>query len=66
MAQYREGRSCRKIGGIVRSIEGLPTERLVGCLGCLLQWLPLPVDLVDLESASPQLRDRIVKEGVTV
>lgn len=48
------------------AFEGLPAERLVGCLGSLLQWLPLPVDLVDLESASPQLRDRIVKEGVTV
>ena len=44
--------------------EGLPPERYFGCLGTLLQRLPLPVDLVELESASEMLRQRVRAEGI--
>src|SRR5437667_2996412 len=44
--------------------EGLPPERYFGCLGALLQRLPLPVDLVELESASEMLRQRVLAEGM--
>ena len=44
--------------------EGLPPERYFGCLGALLQRLPLPVDLVELESASETLRQRVLAEGI--
>ena len=44
--------------------EGLPPERYFGCLGALLQRLPLPVDLVELESASEMLRQRVLAEGI--
>ena len=46
------------------AVEGLPPDRFFGCLGELLQRLPLPVDLVELESASQLLRQRIFSEGV--
>ena len=46
------------------AIEGLPPDRYFGCLGELLQRLPLPVDLVELESASELLRQRIFFEGI--
>jgi len=46
------------------AIEGLPPERYFGCLGALLQRLPLPVDLVELESASEMLRQRVLAEGI--
>lgn len=44
--------------------EGLPPGRYLGCLGVLLQEMPLPVDLVELESASPFLRARVASEGL--
>jgi predicted nucleotidyltransferase len=44
--------------------QGLPPEKYFGCLGTLLQRLPLPVDLVELESASEALGQRILAEGV--
>lgn len=44
--------------------EGLPPEHYFGCLGTLLQNLPLPVDLVELESASEILRNRVQAEGI--
>jgi len=44
--------------------EGLPTESYLNCLGTLLQKLPLPLDLVELESASEFLRQRIMSEGI--
>jgi predicted nucleotidyltransferase len=44
--------------------EGLPPEHYLGCLGTLLQNLPLPVDLVELESASEILRNRVQAEGI--
>lgn len=43
---------------------GLPPDRYLNCLGVLLQTMPLPVDLVELESASEFLRERIFSEGV--
>ncbi len=43
---------------------GLPSDRYLNCLGVLLQTMPLPVDLVELESASEFLRERIFSEGV--
>jgi predicted nucleotidyltransferase len=48
------------------AVEGLPPEAFLGCLGTLLQVLPLPVDLVELESASPTLRERILEKGVVL
>jgi predicted nucleotidyltransferase len=46
------------------AVEGLPPESFLGALGTLLQILPLPVDLVEMESAPPELRERILKEGI--
>lgn len=48
------------------AVEGLPPEVYLGSLGALLQLLPLPVDLVEMESASPELRERISREGLLV
>lgn len=48
------------------AVEGLPPERFLGCLGLLLQWLPLPVDLIDINSSSSALRDRILAEGMVL
>ena len=48
------------------AVEGLPPHAFLGCLGTLLQLLPLPVDLVELESASPPLRERIMREGIAL
>jgi len=44
--------------------QGLPSDRYFNCLGELLQRLPLPVDLVELESASEPFRERILSEGI--
>ncbi len=46
------------------AVEGLPGERFLGCLGHLLQVLPRSVDLVELESCSRFLRERILTEGI--
>lgn len=46
------------------AVEGLAPDQFFGALGELLQCLPLPVDLVELESAPLILRDRIVREGI--
>jgi predicted nucleotidyltransferase len=48
------------------AVEGLPGEAYLGSVGTLLQLLPLPVDLVELESASAALRERILREGLEV
>lgn len=45
------------------AVEGLPPDRFLGCLGFLLQKLPRSVDLVEMESASDFLRERIRAEG---
>ena len=44
--------------------EGLPPASYLNCLGTLLQKLPLPLDLVELESASEFFRQRILSEGI--
>ena len=44
--------------------EGLPPANYLNCLGTLLQKMPLPLDLVELESASAFLRQRILAEGI--
>ena len=46
------------------AVEGLPAERFLGSLGWLLQKLPRPVDLVEMESASDFLRERILADGL--
>lgn len=48
------------------AVEGLPPKTYLASLGSLLQLLPLPVDLVELEYASPVLRERILREGVVI
>lgn len=48
------------------AVAGLPSERFLGCLGHLLQVLPRPVDIVEIESCSPFLRERILREGVLI
>jgi predicted nucleotidyltransferase len=46
--------------------EGLPPAKYLHCLGSLLMTMPLPVDLVELESASAMFRQRILDEGVVL
>ncbi len=46
------------------AVEGLPPASYLNCLGILLQKLPLPLDLVEWESASAFLRERILAEGI--
>jgi predicted nucleotidyltransferase len=46
------------------AVEGLPKERYLGCLGTLLQLAPRPVDLVEMETCSALLRERILAEGI--
>ncbi len=44
-------------------VEGLPGDKLFGCVGHLLQKLPRPVDVVEMERASDFLVSRIREEG---
>jgi len=46
------------------AVEGLPSDRFFGSVGYLLQVLPRPVDVVEIESCSNFLRDRILSEGI--
>lgn len=46
------------------AVEGLPRDRYLGCLGHLLQVAPRPVDLIEIETCSELLRERIVREGI--
>src|SRR5450432_1535562 len=46
------------------AVEGLPADRFFGSVGHLLQTLPRSVDLVEIESCSTFLRDRIFSEGI--
>lgn len=45
------------------AVEGLPGDKLFGCVGHLLQKLPRPVDIVEMECASDFLVSRIREEG---
>ena len=46
------------------AVEGLPPEKLFGCMGHLLQKLPRPVDIVEMECASEFLASRVREEGI--
>ena len=48
------------------AVEGLPGDAYLGSVGTLLQVLPLPVDLVELESVTPVMRERILREGLLI
>lgn len=46
------------------AVEGLPGDRLFGSVGHLLQILPRPVDVIDLQDCSTLLRDQVIKHGI--
>src|SRR5216684_3614289 len=46
------------------AVEGLPGDRLFGSVGHLLQVLPRPVDIVQLESCSSLLRQQVLEHGI--
>lgn len=46
------------------AVEGLPGERLFGSVGHLLQILPRPVDVVELEGCPTLLRQQILDHGI--
>src|ERR1043165_4596788 len=46
------------------AVEGLPPDRLFGSVGHLLQVLPRPVDIVELECCSSLLRQQILEHGI--
>ena len=48
------------------AVEGLPADRFFGSVGQLLQILPRPVDVVELETCPPLLREQILEHGIIV
>ena len=46
------------------AVEGLPGDRLFGSVGHLLQVLPRPGDIVQLESCSSLLRQQVLEHGI--
>src|SRR6185295_4545572 len=48
------------------AVEGLPADRLFGSVGHLLQILPRPVDVVEIENCSTLLREQIVEHGIII
>ena len=48
------------------AVEGLPGDRLFGSVGHLLQVLPRPVDIVELESCPKLLREQILEHGIVL
>jgi len=46
------------------AVEGLPADRFFGSVGHLLQVLPRPVDIVELEDCPPLLREQILEHGI--
>jgi uncharacterized protein len=46
------------------AVEGLPGDRLFGSVGHLLQILPRPVDVVELEDCNSLLREQILEHGI--
>jgi uncharacterized protein len=48
------------------AVEGLPGDRFFGSVGHLLQILPRPVDLVEVETCPPLLREQIVEHGIVL
>lgn len=48
------------------AVEGLPGDRLFGSVGHLLQVLPRPVDVVELENCPTLLREQIFEHGIVL
>ena len=48
------------------AVEGLPGDRLFGSVGHLLQILPRPVDVVEIESCPELLRNQIFEHGIVL
>ena len=48
------------------AVEGLPSDRLFGSVGHLLQILPRPVDIVEFESCPTLLREQILEHGIVL
>jgi predicted nucleotidyltransferase len=48
------------------AVEGLPPDRFFGSVGHLLQVLPRPVDIVEVENCSTLLRDQILEHGILI
>ena len=46
------------------AVEGLPSDQFFGSVGHLLQILPRPVDVVEIEACAPLLRDQILEHGI--
>ena len=46
------------------AVEGLPGDRLFGSVGHLLQILPRPVDVIELQDCPTLLREQIIKHGI--
>ena len=46
------------------AVEGLPADRYFGSVGHLLQILPRPVDIIELESSPALLREQILDHGI--
>src|SRR4051794_22101987 len=46
------------------AVEGLPADRFFGSVGHLLQVLPRPVDIIELESCPAPLRKQILEHGI--
>ena len=46
------------------AVEGLPADRFFGSVGHLLQILPRPVDVVELETCPSLLREQILEHGI--
>src|SRR5215203_1996944 len=46
------------------AVEGLPADRFFGSVGHLLQVLPRPVDIVELEECNSLLREQILEHGI--
>jgi predicted nucleotidyltransferase len=48
------------------AVEGLPADRFFGSVGHLLQILPRPVDVVEIETCPPLLREEILEHGIVL
>src|ERR1041384_2163207 len=48
------------------AVEGLPADRLFGSVGHLLQVLPRPVDVVEVENCPTLLREQILEHGIMI
>ena len=46
------------------AVEGLPSDRLYGSVGHLLQILPRPVDVIEIEGCPSLLREQILEHGI--